>query len=134
MADTPTFSIFSSVAFPVLKTSDVTSGLSRAAYEKVRGRSSMHAVSEGVTQTIGSMIGRAVDLNDDGFGTKIGTTALEGQVPVVKSIATGMATYGIDYAMGRTSAMAERIGAPIALDFASGYVNDWIVTTDQRIL
>jgi hypothetical protein len=105
MSDTPIFPILGNAlsGTPILMVSDVTSGLTRAVYEKVMNKSSTgRAITEMTAQTIGSGIGRLIDSSygDDMLYGRVGTY-LTGSNPVAKSIYTGIATGSADKLMGR---------------------------------
>ena len=133
MADTPVISIFSSVDYPVLRTSDVLSGIAYGGlYHGVFKKHKLGTVvSETVAQTLGSSIGRAVDINDD----RLGVEKLEGRNPLMKSTSTGISTALIDYGMGRKGNMLERIVGSAVIDGASTWLaTNYLLNEDQRIL
>jgi hypothetical protein len=137
-SDAPLFPVLGSAlnGTPILMLSDVTSGITRAAYEKLMNKSTTgRAVTEMSAQTVGSTVGRLMDSSygDDMLYGPVGTF-LAGQNTIAKSLYTGIATGTFDYAMGRTPGYG-KWWVPTVTDYAShlvfGYASGW---QDKRIL
>jgi hypothetical protein len=137
-SDAPLFPVLGGAlnGTPILMLSDVTSGITRAAYEKLMNKSSTgRAVTEMSAQTVGSGFGRLIDSSygDDMLYGPVGNF-LAGTNPIAKSVYTGIATGGLDFAMGRTPGYS-KFWVPAVTDYASymafGYASGW---QDKRIL
>lgn len=133
MSEEAIFSIFPQINVPILTVSDVTSGLTRAVAEKAMGSSTQRAVTEQLAQTVGSGIGRALDMYDDKIPMAGGY--VEGSMPIMKAAWTGLATGTADWAMGRNPGW-KRWAVPVATDLASSYATSWATTggVDRRVI
>jgi hypothetical protein len=87
------------------------------------------SASHAVSQTIGSAIGRMVDVQDD----KTGIEMLAGKNMAVQSLTVGVVSGGIDSLMGRGGKM-ERFLVPVVIDGAVDLVAASIYNNDPRIL
>jgi hypothetical protein len=138
-SDAPIFPFLGSALnnTPILMVSDVTSGLTRAVYEKYVNKSTTgRAVTEFSAQTIGSGIGRLLDSSygDDMLYGPVGTV-LAGSNPIAKSLYTGIATGIMDYGMGRNNSYMGRWATPVVTDGISTYATMYATGgQDKRVL